>query len=487
MSTIEQDLAAEAAAAAHIEGVDALGRVETRGVDYIPEPERHSKPSNLAWVYIGGQFTFGTIVLGSLPVAFGLGWWSSVTAILLGVLLGSIIVGPMAMFGPKTGTNGPVSSGAHFGVVGRMVGSLLALLGSVGFFALSVWTGGQAAVAASDKLFGLPQTDVTLGVAYALVVLITILIGVYGHASVVSAQKFLIPIVGLVLLVGVFVLADKFDAGYSGGEYLLGGFWATWALSFTIALSLPVSYGPFVNDFARYISPKRYSAAQTAVALAIGQFVGCCTALLFAAYTATMISPDLDWVSGLVEISPTAYMLPLILVAVLGSLGQGALCTYSTGLDLSSIVPAIKRVPATLIVGALALGFVLLGSLVWDAVDSVSAFVLILTALYTPWIAIMIIGYAFARGRYSPDDLQVFNRGERGGRYWFNAGWNWRALTAWLAGSVVGILFIHTSLVTGPFADSVEGVDLSFISAGLVGGGLYLLFRVLAPEPEPNV
>jgi purine-cytosine permease-like protein len=482
MTAIQPDVGAEVAAAGHIEGVDAVGRVEARGVDFIPEAERQSKPANLTWVYIGGQFTFGTIVLGSLPVAFGLSWWSSVSAILLGVLLGSILVGPMAMFGPRTGTNGPVSSGAHFGVVGRIVGSFLALLGSVGFFALSVWTAGQAAVGASDKLFGLPQTDLTLGVAYALIVLITILIGVYGHATVVSAQKFLIPVVGIVLLVGVVVLADKFDAGYSGGEYALGGYWATWALGFTVALSLPLSYGPFVNDFARYISPRRYSAQATAIALTVGQFIGCSVAMLFAAYTATMISPEVDWVTGLVEISPTAYMLPLLLVALLGALGQGALCTYSTGLDLSSIVPAIKRVPATLIVGALALTFVLLGSLVWNAIESVSAFVLILVALYTPWIAIMVIGYVLCRGQYRPDDLQVFNRGERGGIYWFTAGWNWRALVAWLAGSVVGVLFIHTSLVTGPFAESVNGVDLSFISAAVVGGGLYLLFRLLWPE-----
>jgi len=45
-------------------------------------------------VWIGAQMCFGIIVLGWLPVAFGLGWWSSVTAITLGLLVGSLLTGP---------------------------------------------------------------------------------------------------------------------------------------------------------------------------------------------------------------------------------------------------------------------------------------------------------------------------------------------------------------------------------------------------------
>ena len=48
-----------------------IGQVEMRGIDYIPESERHSNPSNLFWVLIGAQMYFGIIVIGSLPIAFG--------------------------------------------------------------------------------------------------------------------------------------------------------------------------------------------------------------------------------------------------------------------------------------------------------------------------------------------------------------------------------------------------------------------------------
>ncbi|MEU8660028.1 cytosine permease [Actinoplanes philippinensis] len=46
----------------------------------------------------------------------------------VGVLVGSLFLAPMGLFGPLTGTNNAVASGAHFGVRGRIVGSFLSLL-----------------------------------------------------------------------------------------------------------------------------------------------------------------------------------------------------------------------------------------------------------------------------------------------------------------------------------------------------------------------
>jgi len=80
--------------AQHTPAVDEIGKIETHGIDYIPLHDRHSTPKNLFYVWIGAQMCFGIIVLGWLPVAFGLGWWSSVTAITVGLLVGSLLTGP---------------------------------------------------------------------------------------------------------------------------------------------------------------------------------------------------------------------------------------------------------------------------------------------------------------------------------------------------------------------------------------------------------
>ncbi len=148
-------------------GVDEIGRVETRGVDYIPADERNSTPPReMGVVFFGGaQMCFGIIVLGSLPVAFGLSWWASFWAITIGTAVGTALFGHVALVGPRTGTNSAVSSGAFFGVVGRIVGSIVVLFIAIGFYALAVWTGGQAIVAGGHRLFNLPEGNLELAIA----------------------------------------------------------------------------------------------------------------------------------------------------------------------------------------------------------------------------------------------------------------------------------------------------------------------------------
>src|ERR1700742_1437527 len=118
------------------------GRIEATGVEYIPESERDSRPATLLAVFLGGNLAFSVIVFGWLPVTFGLGWWSTVTASAVGLAIGTAITAPLALMGPRTGTNNTVSSGAHFGVTGRLVGSALTLFFALAYAAIAVWTSG---------------------------------------------------------------------------------------------------------------------------------------------------------------------------------------------------------------------------------------------------------------------------------------------------------------------------------------------------------
>lgn len=460
----------------------AIGAIETRGIDYIPEEERDGSPSSLFWVFVGAQFSFTVIVFGWLPITYGLGWWSSVTAILVGLVIGTAVYTPFALFGPRTGTNSAVSSGAHFGVVGRVIGSILAMVTAVGFFAISIWTGGDSLVAGAHRLFGMPSNAGMSALAYAVIAVITIAIAIYGFATVVAAQKFVVPILGLLMVIGVIALAPHFNAGYSGGHYLLRSFWPTWLLGVATIVSLPVSYAPFANDYSRYI---RRSVPDRSILVAngAGMFVGCAIACLFGAYAASIFgAADSSFAGGLIGISPMWYVTAVIIFGLLGSFGQGSICLYGTGLDFSSLVPRLARVPATLAVSAVSLVLVFVGRFVWNMVDSISAFVIILVVVMTPWVIINLIGLLYRRGEYDVVDLQVFNRGERGGIYWFTGGWNMRAVGAFVPALVVGLLCVNTTLYTGPWANIANGVDVSLLSSALIAAVLYPLLMALFPE-----
>lgn len=464
-------------------GVDAVGEIESHGIDYIPLGDRHSRPSVLAWVIAGEAFFFGVIVLGWLPIAFGLGWWSSFSAIVVGTTVGSLVVCPISLLGPRTGTNGPVSSGAYFGVVGRLIGTLISIFIAVGFAAIAVWTSGQAVLEGMHRLTGLSTGEGAYAITYAIIAVICLFVAIYGHANVVAVQKFLIPSVGLMMAIGAIVFADDANTSYHGGQYLLGGFWQTWILATVTALSLPISLAPYINDYARYIPPTTSSRRLLGFTFLGGMGVG--LPLLFAAWTAIGFKDPLtEYIPGLVASSPEWFVVPIIIIGLLGGCGQAAFCLYGVGLDTSSLIPRLKRVPATVFLGTLAVGFVFLGDLVLGATNTVSSFVLLFIAVLMPWTVIVIIGHFWRRGYYKPDDLQVFNRGERGGVYWFTRGVNLRALAAYIPAATAGLLFLNTSLYTGPWANLADGVDLSFIGSGVIAAVLYVVALVVFPEPD---
>ena len=128
--------------------------IELHGIDTIPAADRTSTPFDLFRIQFGGANTFATVLLGTFSIALGLSFWQAVLATVAGVLVGAVILMPMGLFGPKTGTNNAVSSGAHFGVRGRVVGSFLSLLTAIAFYSISVWVSGDAIVGALTRLAG---------------------------------------------------------------------------------------------------------------------------------------------------------------------------------------------------------------------------------------------------------------------------------------------------------------------------------------------
>ena len=467
---------------------DRVGRIEETGIDFIPEAARDSRPANLAMVFFGGNLAFSVIVFGWLPITFGLGWWSTVTASAIGLALGTLVTAPLALMGPRTGTNNTVSSGAHFGVTGRLVGSGLTLAFALAYAAIAVWTSGDALVGAAHRLVGTPTGDGALAIGYALIAVEIATVALYGHGTVVALQKIVVPVVGVLLLLGIPAFAGGFDAGHAGGDYVLGGFWPTWMLAVTVAAAGPLSYAPSLGDYSRRISRHRHSDRRVLFAAGAGVYLGLLATTLFGAFTAvTFTHPGDSYVADLVAGAPGWYVLPILVIGLAGGVGQGVLNLYASGLDLEALMPRLRRVHTTLITSVAAVVLLYAGTFALDAVNSITAMTLVLNGLAAPWVVVNLVGFLFARrGRYDPDDLQAFNQGRRGGRYWFTGGWNLRAVGAWGAGSLFGVLSVQTELYTGPLANLAGGVDLSLVGSGLIAGLVYAAALAVWPERVPD-
>ena len=470
--------------------------VEQHGVEPIPDAERSARPFDLFRLTFGGANTIATVVLGSFPILFGLSFAHGLIATLLGVLVGALVLAPMALFGPRNGTSNSVSSSAHLGVHGRIVGSFLSLLTAFAFFSISVWTSGDVLVGGAHRAVGLPESDLSLAVAYGIFAVLVLVVCIYGFRFMLLVNKVAVVAATLLFVVGIAAFAGDFDPGYAGafgsGADALGqpGFWAAFVGSALVVMSNPVSFGAFLGDWARYI-PRETPGRQVMAAAVLAQ-VATLVPFLFGLVTMSIIATKEPaifatgaYASGLLAIAPGWYFLPVCLIALIGGMSTGTTALYGTGLDFSSVFPRFSRVQSTILIGVVAIGVIFVGRFAFDVVSSITTFSTLIITCTAPWMVVMMIGWYVRRGWYDSDALQVFNRRQRGGRYWFAHGWNWRGLAAWLVAAAVGLCFVNLpGQYVGPLADLAGDVDVSIPLVLGLAAVLYLALLFAFPEPR---
>lgn len=455
--------------------------IETLGVDTIPESERTAKPTSIIPIFLGSNMALSVMVFGWLAVLYGLSWWQSVSAILVGTIVAALFVSSSALLGWTGATNNSVASGAIFGVRGRLVASFVGLLLCIQYVALTVWTGGEIISSGWARLTSDKVTDGLLVIGYLVIAVATVAFAMLGYKYLVKLNGLIVYAMYALAILSIIALRSSFDFNYAGTPdmYALGTFWPTWFLAvLTCGAAGPVSLVTQTGDWTRYVSgaAKKSEVVRSAFwAMSIGLAVP----TLFGAFIAVAAFDEDSFVAGYVAGSPTWLLTPLLLVGFVGSLGQGSVNLYSMGLDMDAILPRLSRLQSTLLVSGIATGLVFIGKFIYDAEAAVTNACLFLTALGTAWIAIALFGYYRMGGTFHKEDLQVFNKRKQGGRYWYQAGWSLKATISWLVASISGVLGISSVDYTGPIANALGGVDVSVIAPAVVGVAIYWLWDLV--------
>ena len=141
--------------------------IESIGVDTVPESQRTGKPRNIISVFVGSNLSLSVMVFGWLGIYYGLSWWQSVSAIFVGTLIAAAFVSTSALLGWRAATNNSVSSGAFFGVRGRLIASFVGLLLCIQYVALTIWTGGEMISAGWARLTDTEVSDGLVAFGYA--------------------------------------------------------------------------------------------------------------------------------------------------------------------------------------------------------------------------------------------------------------------------------------------------------------------------------
>ncbi|WP_330295635.1 purine-cytosine permease family protein [Streptomyces sp. NBC_00503] len=447
--------------------VDEVFRVETHGIDPIPDAERHGDAKDLFWLWFGSNLTFTYVINGALAVAFGLSFWQA-TAVVVASGLSFFAVSAAGLSGIRTGTATLVISRAAFGVRGNWPAGVLNWVVSIGYTIVNTVVGTLALEVFFEEV-GLGSGTLVRALALGVTLALTFAVAMWGHATVQFAERWMAYVlaVGFAALL-VFVLpgtvttpaADAVAPGLSG-----------WSLAFVVMLAGPFSYLPMPADYTRYL-PRTTSLKSITWMGALGGFVSS-VALGIAGVAAATQTDMTDAVAGAESLLP-GWFKPLFLALVLGgSVTNSIITLYSSSLNLQVLGIPWSRARAIVISAAVTAAGSLAALFLTDFTTSLLSFLSLLIIVFAPWGGVFLADMLMRRCRY---DSEALHAGIRGA-YWYRSGYHPAGMTALLAGMAFAALTCDSELWTGPLVAPLGGADLTLLGSVVSGLTYWVLAR----------
>jgi NCS1 family nucleobase:cation symporter-1 len=439
--------------------------IETHGIAPIAEDQRYGSPARLFTVWFAPQVNMTGVFTGALAIVLGLGFWLGLLAMVIGTVLGSLVVGYLSTWGPRTGTGQVPNSRMAFGG-GVVLPAALQWLGSIAWDALVGLFGGEALAV----LLGIP-----FWVAVLIVMSVQAAAGFFGYEVIHRMQA----VLTVVLFTTFVVFAVKLVGGHDiitapavQGADLAGAF----VLEVTIAFSIAVSWASYASDFSRYLPADSsrirvfgYTFAGMASAYIFVQGIGIAAADLVSEHTA----------QGVRDVMGGGFLGGLaLLVVALASIGSGVMNDYSGSLALQTIGVRVRRPVSAVIVAVPAFVLILWLHAPDDTAARFQGLLLIVSYWIPAFVAIVVIDWLLRiRGRASINPAE-----EPTDRLDAVA-----AVIVFVVAYAASIPFMYTSLFEGPIAKAWHGADIAYFVNLLVAAVLYGGYRLLRSRSTVSV
>jgi nucleobase:cation symporter-1, NCS1 family len=450
---------------------DRVIAVEPGGAEFIPLNERHGRPLQLFWTWTSPNMEFATVFVGFIGVVFfGLSFWATFLAIVIGTALGSITQGILSTSGPTYGVPQMVLSRRGFGYWGNiMPAGINALVAGIGWFAVNSVSGALALNALSHW----PEVLCLL-----IVVLVQLAVAFLGHNLIHVFERYAFPV-----LVVIFVIASAVTLGkaHPGAVHhtIPGAFLIELGATFGYA----VGWNPYASDYTRYFKP---DTSKRAIAFwaGLGLLLSCVLLETVGAAAGTIekVATNANPTAGWTGIFPT-WLGDLTLIAiVIGGIAANALNIYSGAISFNALgfkLPLAAR-RAIVALGLGTIGFFFGWAGLGNAGQDYNNFLLIIAYWIAPWLAVMFCDMYLRRNQDQREiEHLLFNR-----KYT-----NWAGPVAMAVGAGVSIwLFSNQTKYTGLVPTHVPATgDLTFEAGFVLTAVIYLTWRLVADRRSRSV
>jgi purine-cytosine permease-like protein len=382
--------------------------VETNGINVIAEEERKGRPAQLFWPWFGSNVSVFGLAYGSFLLFFGISFWQALIAGVIGIVFSFLLCGLVAIAGKRGSAPTLVLSRAAFGVNGNRVPALLSWVLTVGWETALVSLATLATAQVFDQL-GWSGGTATEVVALLVVAALVVGGGVLGFDVIMRMQTVITWVTGILTVVYLALVADHVD--WSTVSALPSGPLASVVGALVLAMT---GYGfGWVNaaaDYSRYLprsASSRGVVGWTTFGGALAPVVLLLAGLLLAGSDPALRDKiAADPIGALATLLPTWFLVPFIVVVLLGLIGGALLDIYSSGLSLLAAGLRVPRPVAASIDGTLmVLGTIAVVFFADSFIGPFQGFLITLGVPIAAWCGIFLGDLAMRRRDYAEAEL----------------------------------------------------------------------------------
>jgi nucleobase:cation symporter-1, NCS1 family len=398
-------------------------QIEMNGINVITDSERKGHPRDLFWPWFAANVSVLGLSYGAFVLGFGISFWQAVVVGIVGIVVSFLLCGFIAVAGKRGSAPTMVLGRAAFGVRGNKLPSVISWLLTVGWETVLVILATLATATVFQRL-GWGGGTATKVIALIVVVGLTIFGGVMGFDLIMRMQTVITIVTGVLTISFIALVADKIHwhtvaAIHSGSAQSVIG-----ALVFVMT-GFGLGWVNVAADYSRYL-PRRSSGrgviGWTAFGSSIAPIFLIVFGLLLAGSSASLSKAiAADPIGALTTLLPTWFLVPFVIVAVLGLIGGSVLDIYSSGLALLTLGLRVPRPVAALIDGTImTLGTIYVVFVAHNFLVQFEGFLITLGVPIAAWAGVMLADIGLRHRDYAEPDL--YNpAGRYGDIRWFPA------------------------------------------------------------------
>lgn len=383
-------------------------RIEENGINIIAENERKGSPRELFWPWFGANVSVLGLSYGSYVLGFGISFWQAVVVGLIGVIISFVLCGVIATAGKRGSAPTMVLSRAAYGVRGNRLPAFISWLLCVGWeIFLTV-----IAVLATSTVFTRIGWGGGDGVKVGAIIVVGALIvggGVMGFDLIMRMQAVITVVTGVLTILFIALTWSKIN-WHAISSLHNGSIQSVIGALVLVMTGFGLGWVNVAADYSRYL-PRNASTRGvvwwTTFGSAIAPIFLIVFGLLLAGSSSTLnTAVQNDPVGALAALLPTWFLVPFVIVAVLGLVGGAVLDIYSSGLALLSAGIKIPRYAAAGVDGVvMVIGTIYIIFVAKNFLYQFEGFLITVGVLIAAWCGVFLGDLVLRHKDYADADL----------------------------------------------------------------------------------